>query len=190
VQQYPPNWITAALAAADLSITPGSLAIMRAWAKSTPISAYANNPIGMPAGTLGANPYAGTRYAAFTSMAGFYAAFASFMESYQGGRVHNAMLAQYPYGAAWREISNLNWPASQTETDYPSALLDLTTQAYRDSVKATPVPDRKTSGTVGTPSHVKRQVIEQARMTANAVLALNAADAALTYTLRRNRGNR
>jgi hypothetical protein len=184
---YPSIWPTGALTEANLDVTPESIAILRAWQASTPLSPYSNNPIGMPAGVLGAKRYAGTSYAAFTSLPQFYKAFASFCESYDGGKLWSALKAQHPYSAAWRVISGLGWPGSDTETDYPSALLDLTTEAYRASVKAADPADRKTSGLVGIDAHVKAQVIEQARAVSQAAQALNLAGGVTARAMKRGK---
>jgi hypothetical protein len=186
---WPANWITAALESAGIDATPATMVTMRAWHKSTPVSSYSNNPIGMPAGTVGARPYVGTKYAAFVSMSQFYTAFASFMESYQGQQVKAAMLRTIPYGAVWRLVSQLGWPGSDTETDYPSRLLDLTDSAYRHSVQAAVAATRKTSGVISAPSHVKAEIIEQARMTTEAARALRGMANATPEIMRRRNGN-
>lgn len=146
---WPSNWITRTLESADIPNGEETRAIMRAWQKSTPLPPYTNNPLGMPASFGGKVRYMDTGYAMFQSMSDFYATFARFIETYAGNGVREAMTSHRPYSATWRAVSQLAWPGSVTETDYPSALLDLTSASYRERVGATPKDQRKTSGTVG-----------------------------------------
>lgn len=186
---WPNTWANQALTQAGVPITIGSHNVMLAWKRSTPLQPYTNNPIGMPAGSSGAPMLLRTGYALFPSMAAFYAAFASFMTSYQGKRLGLDMIDGEPYPASWRDISNLGWPGSKTETDYPSALLDLTTEAYRASVGAVPKADRKTSGQVQPRTEAASTVLANARSVASAVRAITDATTRNTYLLRKHAGN-
>lgn len=149
MSSWPSDWITRSLAAAKIEPTGQAVSIMRAWKNSTPLPPLSNNPLGFPSGYSGAPAYLNTQYAIFPSMAAFYAAFARLATSAPGQAVAAALAAEGGYPAAWRAISALAWPASGTETDWPSAVLDLTTADYRQSVGATAPAARKTSGTVG-----------------------------------------
>src|SRR5260221_5952483 len=122
--------------------------IITAWQKSTPLPPYSHNPLGMPAGSSGAKPFLGTPYAEFGSMAMFYDALKTFAATYTGKSLADAMRSDDSYPATWHAVSMLRWPGTQTETDYPAALLDLTSQSFRQSVGATPRPMRKTSGMI------------------------------------------
>lgn len=186
---WPSTWIASALDALGVPANHDTIAIMRAWKDSTPISPYSNNPVGMPFATLGAPRFAGTNYAAFGTIDGFYAALASFGRSAAGRKLARDMLSESPYAAVWRDISALKWPGSATETDYPAAILDLTTESYRASVNATIPSARKTSGEVIIPSLARSRVIEQARSVAQAAQAITDTNQAVTYLLRRHARN-
>lgn len=186
---WPSTWIASALDALGVPANHDTIAVMRAWKDSTPISPYSNNPIGMPYATLGAPRFAGTNYAAFRTIDGFYAALVSFGKSAAGKKLIRDMLSESPYAAVWRDISALKWPASDTETDYPAAILDLTTVAYRESVNAVPAGVRKTSGVVTIPSEARTRVIEQARSVAQTAQAVTDVNQAVTYLLRRHARN-
>ena len=142
----PSNWTDLALSALATPADDTTRAIMRAWRKSTPLPEFVLNPIGMPAGSRGAAAYLGTGYAIFPSMTAFLVALAAFADTYQGQRLSAAISGESPYPGAWRAINALGWPGGITETDYPSAVLDLAETAYRESVGATPSDERKTSG--------------------------------------------
>lgn len=147
--ELPGNWPTVALESAGIEPTARAMTILRAWRNSTPLPDMANNPTGMPWASSRATTYLGTDYAIFPDMAAFYAAFSAFLKSTRGSGVSSALGITDSYPAAWRAISALGWPAGKTETDYPSRLLDLTSQKYRDSVGATVPVRRKTSGIIG-----------------------------------------
>ena len=146
---WPSDWITRALDAAKIEPSGQAISIMRAWKNSTPLPPLTNNPLGFPAGASGAPSYLSTPYAIFPSMAAFYAAFGRLAASSPGRRLAAALAPDGTYAAAWRAISDLPWPARQTETDWPSAVLDLTAASYQASVKAVAPAARRTSGTVG-----------------------------------------
>lgn len=145
---WPIDWQQRTLAAAGIPDTPDTYMVLSAWQQSTPLPPLSNNPLGMPAGSSGAKPYLGTQYAIFPSFGLFTKAFAAFIETFQGSGLAQAMQSDSPYSSTWRIVHALKWPGTRTETDYPASLLDLTTLAYRQSVKATPGPMRKTSGLV------------------------------------------
>ena len=156
---WPASWIKSALDAAGIPVTDDTVKVMRAWNQSTPIPPMTNNPIGMPSGTLGAPRYLNTAYAIFPSMAAFYAAFKAFSKSHAGATLALAITSKTPFSQSWRSIASLAWPASKTETDYPSAILDLTSEQFRLKVQASDKSNRKTSGTVGTSQDDKAAVI-------------------------------
>jgi hypothetical protein len=146
---WPSNWISRALDSAGIDATVEASRVMNAWRRSTPLPPLSNNPIGMPKGTIGAPSYMGTRYAIFPSMQAFYAAFKSFIDSAVGDVMRRELTADTPYAGSWRVISSLGWPGSDTETDYPSAVLDLSSASYRRSIGAAEPSMRQTSGLVG-----------------------------------------
>jgi len=141
----------------------------------------------MPAGSSGAVAYLSTEYALFPNMARFYAALQAVARSQAGKQLALAMHGDAPYPATWRAISALKWPASKTETDYPAALLDLTTASYQASVNATPAASRKTSGTVIAPNDDKLQVIQNAHAVVQAAQAFTNAHDAIAHLHRNGR---
>jgi len=144
----PADWVIQVLENAAIQPSHKARAVMNAWHASTPLPPMTNNPIGMPTGSSGAPSYLGTKYAIFPSIGAFYAAFSGLCLRSAGNRVVLAITDPVDYGDAWRAISALGWPGSDTETDYPAAVLDLTAQSYRDSVGASGPDARKTSGMV------------------------------------------
>lgn len=183
------TWISQTLKALGVEPTPANCSAIAAWKNSTPLSPYTNNPLGMPAGKWGANRYLNTPYGLFPSMQIFFAAIESFSKTPEGRSVTDALSKDIPAPALWRAVSSLAWPGSATETDYPSAVLDLTDRAYRASVGATTQEDRKTSGNVSANSAVKATVLDQARMTSTAGQAIIAAQKITSQTMKGKRNN-
>lgn len=186
---WPSVWRVRALESAGIPANKDTLAIIKAWHDSTPLPVLTNNPIGMPAGSSGAPKYLHTKYAIFPSMSYFYAAFATFIASSDGRAVAQAMTSKQAYSATWRKISDLHWPGSITETDYPAALLDLTTASYRDSVKASDPSERKTSGQVGKDPISRNAIIAQARSTAQASRTFADSTKAVRHLIRKHGSN-
>lgn len=122
--------------------------IIAAWGKSTPISPHSNNPLGMPAGTSGAKPYAGTQYARFDSMTEFYDAFGTWLDTQDGRNVMRSLASICAAIHMHKTISELGWPASATETDYPAALLDMCPAEYQADAASAEPQNRRTSGLV------------------------------------------
>lgn len=159
MQSWPNNWTDLALATAGIPVTDNTKAVMRAWQASTPLPPLSNNPIGMPKGTSGAPSYLNTAYAIFPSMEAFYAAFRGLISSHVGAQLVLAITGKTPFPSTWRSIQSLGFPGMKTETDYPSALLDLASQSFRNKVQATPRAQRKTSGVIGDNSADKAAVL-------------------------------
>lgn len=185
---WPSDWITRALAAADVEPTGYAISVMRAWKNSTPLPPLSNNPLGFPAGTAGAPAYLTSQYAIFPSMDAFYRAFHALAASGPGREVTAALRSQDGYGAAWRAISALPWPARQTETDWPAAVLDLSAESYRVAVGATAPAARKTSGTVGTGSTDSASVLDLMRQLSSTVA--NSKDATEATRIMIQKGSR
>lgn len=183
------TWITQALYAASIDPTPDNVFIMRAWQQSTPLARETNNPIGMPAGSSGAKRYMGTAYATFKSMQDFYAAFKAFCDTYTGSIFVASLSRQFPYSAAWQAIRNARWPALFTETDYPSVLLDVTGEAFKDSVKATPADQRLTSGLIINPSHMMWSSVTSRRPLTQVAQTVSDIGNITTGVLRSSNGN-
>jgi hypothetical protein len=172
-----------------MEVTPVGLAVLAAWRSSTPLDPWTNNPLGMPPQVKGTGLVPHTGYAAFPSIADFYTAFAIFTKSNRGKAVKDAIAAEKPYGEIWRAIDVLNWPGGKTETDYPAKVLDMATQAYRDSVDATPHPERKTSGVSHAPQSVHDAMRAQAASIHQATQAFSDSRKAVQYLIRKHASN-
>jgi hypothetical protein len=147
---WPDGWVIATLRDADLPVTDFTRKALYAWNTSTPIPVYTNNPLGMPAVPGKSADLLHTGFAMFPSMREFRAAFSVFIASPDGHRLRDALSLDEKYSKVWRAVNSLKWPSTRTETDWPSDLLDLASQSYRDRMASVPSPaDRKTSGVVG-----------------------------------------
>ena len=186
---WPSNWKAQALQAADIPVTPAALKVMSAWQRSTPLQPWSSNPIGMPVTSNTQATVPTTRYALFPSMMAFYGAFNKFSFTTDGKALANAIMSDSPYAPAWRIISNLNWPGSKTETDYPSVLLDLTTEDYRQSVKAANSNSRKSAGLPHAHPDVHAVMRQQAQAITDAAAAFTDARVATRYLIRRHASN-
>lgn len=179
---WPSTWKTSTLQNAGIPVTADSLAIMTAWCKSTPLEPYTNNPIGMPSNSPSSARVSSSAYAMFRDMSTFYAEFARFIKTQAGQNVARAMVSDAAFAEAWRAISALGWPGSKTETDYPSALLDITEAKFRASVSTSPKDHRKTSGTVGASAATHNAIRQQTRTMYNLAASMNnAAEASRTF---------
>jgi hypothetical protein len=183
---YPSNWVSMALGALQAPVTGATIAVMRAWSKSTPLVSSANNPIGMPAGSSGAPKFLNTGYAIFPSMSSFYVALHAFARTSKGAALTNALSQEIPAPVTWRTIDGMGWPGSATETDYPGAVLDLTSATYRLQVSAAERPARKTSGMVGAKAATMTTILNQARSLHSATQTIADASARSAELLRRH----
>lgn len=145
---WPTGWREATLRQAKLSASPFALKVLSAWNKSTPVTPQYNNPLGMPHKGHAAAPYLNTPYAAFPTMAAFRQAFALFLASNKGTELRHTLDLGESMPAAWRAIHALPWPAKFTETDWPSALLDILEEDYKKKLGTRAKGRRKTSGVV------------------------------------------
>lgn len=186
---WPNHWVTMALQAAGIESTSNTRAIMKAWQKSTPTLPQTYNPIGIPASFASLPRVPNTEYALMPSMTAFNKVFARFMASQPGKSLKVAMESDKPFPASWRIIDGLKWPASKTETDYPSALLDLTAASYQASVKATDPAKRKTSGTSKAPAALKNTILEHNRSVVAAVATMSDGKSAVQHLIRKHRNN-
>lgn len=178
-----------ALEAAGIESNDNTRAIMKAWQKSTPTLPQTYNPIGIPASLASMPRVPFTDYALFTSITAFNKVFARFILSTPGKSLKSAMESDKPYPVTWRVISGLKWPASKTETDYPSALLDLTAASYQASVKASDPAKRKTSGTSKAPTALKETILAHNRSVVDAVATMADSKSAVQHLIRKHAGN-
>lgn len=143
MNQWPSGWQRAALKHAGITPTDFAESIMTAWCKSTPTDPWTNNPIGLPAHENGAPRALDTRYALFHTTTQFRDAFKRLLASPQAAELRLILTEGSGHGQAWREISQLGLPASDTETDYPSAILDMLDTKYRATLTQVEPKDRK-----------------------------------------------
>lgn len=184
---WPPQWIRLTLEALGAEVSSASIAVMRAWSASTPIPPLTNNPIGMPASTTGAPRYLGTPYAIFPTMDAYYKAVSAFARTSSGRDIASALSQDLPAASVWRAVSILGWPGSASESDYPSGVLDISGEAYKASVLAKDVPDRKTSGMVGGSTPNRATVLDHARSVHQIVSTAGVSRAAVRMLLERNK---
>lgn len=147
--KWPDGWKEAVLADLGVEKTPFLMAVLQAWQQSTPLDPYTNNPLGMPFKPGVNSRLLNTGYGMFASMPDFRRAFVLFVNGGDGYALHQALLNNDSYAPAYRAIHGLGWPANATETDYPSAVLDLVSESTRTRLQTTDPADRTTSGTVG-----------------------------------------
>lgn len=146
--KWPDGWRESTLRASGIPVTDWTLDVLSAWRKSTPVIPQTHNPLGMPARGTGHPAYLNTPYAAFSSPEAFRAAFKRFTASDAGRELYGALVNADSLSDAWRAIHGLPWPAKTTETDYPSALLDMLEDQYRAKLASRTKARRKTTGIV------------------------------------------
>lgn len=183
---WPSNWKAQALAALGVAVTPDALEVMAAWQKSTPLDSWTNNPLGMPAKLGKTASVPGTRYAMFGSITDFYTALSAFAKTPHGRSVVSALTGNAAPGPAWRAIAATQWPAGATETDWPSAVLDLAGEAYAASVSATPRAARRTAGKPRAGPAVHEAMRQQAQSIVQASAAFNDAKTAVRHLIGRH----
>lgn len=128
--------------------------MLSAWADSTPVQPWTNNPLGMPV-TYGIMPHpAGERYARFAQVESFRDAFKRFTKSSKGHAIADILMGGSGYSDAWREIHGLKWPSNATESEYPVKLMDVVTSAYASKVTKRNRPAPTTSGITHAPPDV------------------------------------
>lgn len=170
--------------AAGLPVSQFALDVLSAWNKSTPVVPATYNPLGMPAKGTSNVPYLGTPYALFSGIGAFTTAMSKFLASSKGAELRHTLDAGESLSDAYRAIHALGWPATKTETDYPSALLDMLEAQYRAKMATRAVADRKTTGTVQAPSAVHAAVRQQAAVLHHAATQFSDAAKAISYTVR------
>lgn len=183
---WPDGWRSAVLMDAGLPVTGFTLKALQAWADSTPILTYTNNPLGMPYVQGSTAQLMRTGYAMFPTMAMMRDRFTKFVSSHTGAALHDAFALGEKYSEVWRAVHALKWPANTTETDWPSAVLDLTSESYRESVQSVASPaDRKTSGAIGNQTSFGTLANASTRVASQVVSQLNQAATAFNTNMGR-----
>lgn len=182
---WPTGWRQHALRHADVPITQFALDVLHSWEQATPTDRWTNNPLGMPASGYSAQRAFASPYAAFPTMQEFYTAFRTAVHAGHGKPLLTALGAQDKYSVAWRAISQLNWPASKTETDYPTHLLDRVTEGLPKGWKTHKPEDRKTVGGTAHATTETRIAATQAAALHHASSNINDAARGIEYIVRR-----
>jgi hypothetical protein len=182
---WPSNWAYVTLRAAGIDKSQFALNVMHAWMQSTPTEPWTNNPIGIPAQGSRVPAALNTKYAAFTTMTQFRASFAEKMKSGQGVNVAHTLNAADKYSDAWREIHALRWPGNDTESEYPSLLMDLVQAAYTDKVTARERPPPTTTGATHAPPDVHAAMRQQAVALHHAATHIAATSDAIAFIMTR-----
>lgn len=178
---WPDGWATALLKDAGLPVNDFTLKAISAWNSSTPILPYTNNPLGMPAVKGKTLELMRTGYAMFVTPQLFRDAFAAFIKSPTGTPLDDALSLDEKFSKVWRAVHSLQWPANVTETDWPSAVLDLTSESYRRRVESVASPaDRKTSGVIGTQTAFGAGSANSSRTSASTAIAIQQAAKAVS----------
>ena len=186
---WPDGWREALLSQAGIEVTQFALDVLNYWQQATPTAKWTNNPLGMPYTVGGAQRAFSTGYAAFPTMDAMRKAFATVAHAGHGAPILSALATQESLTVAWRAIHALNWPANQTETDYPATILDAVTDGSTAKLKISPKADRKTVGTSDTTTDVHSMISSQNDALHHAVNNISGATDAMGYVLRRMNGN-
>lgn len=183
--EWPDGWITATLKDAGLPVSDFTKRALTAWQKSTPMLPYTNNPLGFAAVKGVTLELMRTGYAMYPTMGDFRKAFTKLISSQTGQQLHQALALDEKYSQVWRAISALSLPAAQTETDYPSAVLDLTSESYRQQASSVSDPsERTTSGTLGTQTAFGAGTGYSSRRAASVASAISDATKAFQQNMR------
>jgi hypothetical protein len=184
--EWPDGWISATLREADIPVTYFARTVLLKWQQSTPMLPYTNNPLGMPAIKGVTGELMQTGYAMFATMKLMRQQFVKFVKSPAGHNLHEALAVSESAAKAYRAIHALKWPALTTETDWPSAVLDMTTESQQARLATVSDPaDRKTSGAYGNQVALGTQQGISARRTADNVNRLNRVNDAIRLNLGR-----
>lgn len=175
------GWREATLRAAGIPVSQFALDVLTAWNRSTPVVPATYNPLGMPAKGTSNVSYLTTPYALFSGIGAFTTAMSKFLSTSKGAELAHALNAAESLSDAYRAIHALGWPATKTETDYPSALLDMLEEQYRAKMATRTPANRKTSGAVSAPPQVHAAVRQQARVLHTAATQFSDAAKAIGY---------
>lgn len=175
---WPDGWREALIRDMGMERDDFLMLAFQKWQQSTPLQGYTNNPLGMPYKTGRYPQLLDSGYALFPTMRAFRAAFVEFLSTPEATRLVAALSVGQRWAPLYGAIHNLGWPASRTETDYPSAVLDMITGPVRGRLQSTATTDRKTSGIVGyTPASPSKSGMMGDAIRQSASTLMNAANA-------------
>lgn len=182
---WPTGWRQHALRRAEVPITQFALDVLHAWEQATPTDRYTNNPLGVPSHGYNAPRALHGNYAQFPTMQHFYDAFKTAVHSGTAKPLLSALAANDKHSVAWRAINQLKWPGNDTETDYPSTVLDKITEGIPANWKTAKPEDRKTVGVQGNTNAAQRNTAVQAAALHHAAHHIDGAAKAVEYIVRR-----
>lgn len=183
------GWREALLSAANIPVSQFALDVLNYWEQATPTQSWTNNPLGMPASGYGVPKAFNSAYGAFPTPDAFRAAFTKALNTTEGKALYHALAVDEKLTVAWRAIHTLNWPANQTETDYPSTILDAVTDSATTGRKTSKAADRKTVGLSPQRTDVHAMIQKQNQALHHAVTNIGNAADAMNYVIRRMNGN-
>lgn len=182
---WPAGWREHALRAAEIPITQFALDVLHLWERATPTDRWTNNPLGIPSHGFSAPRALKSPYAAFPTMQVFYKAFSTASHAGNGKPLFTMLSTQDKHSEAWRVVHSLKWPANDTETDYPSTLLDRLTDDVIAKMKVSKPSERKTVGITTDTASQHKMVHAQSQALHHAVSHITSASEAIAHIVRR-----
>lgn len=183
--RWPTRWRQQLMEDMGIEPTQFVLDVLSAWRKSTPLEPWTNNPIGLDAKVAGKPHVPMTRYAIFPTMSSFRTEMVRLQATSAGQRLTLALTHGDNHGKVWRAIQALNTPGRATETDYPSAVLDMAGEKYAEKVRAARKEDRKTTGIINPQSTAKDAARLQNQALHHAATHIVDANRAIEHIVRR-----
>jgi len=185
MSEWPTGWREHTLRAAEVEISQFALDVLKHWERATPTLRWTNNPLGMPAKAFSAPRAFNSPYAAFPTMQAFYKAFHDAAHADRGKPLYTMLGTQDKHSEAWRVIHSLKWPGNETETDYPSTLLDALTDDIIGKMKVSPKGKRTTVGVMPDTAAQHAMVHTQSMALHHATVHMNDASRAIGYIIGR-----
>lgn len=185
MNRWSSGWKEATLRHVEVPVSDFAITVLTAWTNATPTQPWTNNPIGMPAHGNNVPRALNTPYAAFPTMGAFRQAFARLLKTNRGVNLAGLISAGDDMPATWRAIHALGFPANQTETDYPSSLLDMLEDDYRAKMATRPVAKRQTVGNAKARPEIHEAMRAQSYAVAYAATAFQNGSAAIAHVMRR-----
>jgi hypothetical protein len=185
VGKWASTWRDDVLRISGIPKSQFALDVLSAWRKSTPVEPWTNNPLGMPARGNGVTQAFSTPYGVFGSVRHFATSFNRFLQTRQGESIKHILTVGDSMTDAWREIHAIDWPARNTETDYPVALLDRVEADYRAKVQRRSGGKQKSTGVAQAAPEVHVAMRQQARALTDAASAFSDGRQAIRHIIRR-----
>lgn len=182
---WPDDWRQRVLRASGVPVTQWALDVLAAWRRSTPVESWTNNPLGVPYHGSKANRALSTPYASFVTIGDFANAMKRLLKSNRGTALLHELISANNVAAAWREIHALKWPGNLTETDYPSAVLDMVEASYREKIQTSTKAQRRGTGSTMAAPALHEATRAQGLALHHAATAFSDGKQAIGYVMRR-----